>query len=89
MTDTHGGGCACRTVRYRVHGQPVLGSVCHCRFCQTRLASAFAVMASFKEEAVTLLHGDLSTSVEAALGRDSRRRGQLRTGLCRRAAMSA
>ena len=40
---------------------PVVGTVCHCRFCQTRLAGAFAVMASFKEEAVEALQGQLST----------------------------
>ena len=47
MSEAHLGGCACGAVRYRVHGQPVLGTVCHCRFCQRRLASAFAVMATF------------------------------------------
>lgn len=61
MTDTHEGGCVCGAVRYRVQGPPVLGTVCHCRFCQTRLASAFAVMASFKEDAVEVLQGELST----------------------------
>lgn len=61
MTDTHEGGCVCGAVRYRVQGPPVLGTVCHCRFCQTRLASAFAVMASFKEDAVEALQGQLST----------------------------
>jgi hypothetical protein len=61
MTDTHEGGCFCRAVRYRVQGPPVVGTVCHCRFCQTRLASAFAVMTSFKEDAVEVLQGELST----------------------------
>ena len=61
MTDTHEGGCVCGAVRYRAQGPPVVGTVCHCRFCQTRLASAFAVMASFKEEAVEVLQGELST----------------------------
>ena len=41
MIDTHLGGCVCGAVRYRVHGDPVVGTVCHCRFCQKRLASAF------------------------------------------------
>lgn len=60
MTDTHLGGCACGAVRYRVQGKPVLGTVCHCRFCQKRLASAFAVMASFKEDAIDILQGEQS-----------------------------
>lgn len=60
MTDTHLGGCACGAVRYRVQGNPVVGTVCHCRFCQKRLASAFAVLASFKQEAIELLGGEVS-----------------------------
>ena len=59
MSDTHEGGCACGAVRYRVQGSPAVGTVCHCRFCQKRLASAFAVLASFKEEAVEILQGEL------------------------------
>ena len=60
QTDFHFGGCACGAVRYRVHGSPVVGTVCHCRFCQKRLASAFAMLATFKDEAVEILQGDLS-----------------------------
>ena len=63
MTDTHLGGCACGAVRYRVQGNPVLGTVCHCRFCQRRLSSAFAVLASFNEDAVENLQGE-QTEVE-------------------------
>ncbi len=59
--DTHHGGCACGAVRYAVHTKPVLGTVCHCRFCQRRLASAFAVMASFPEDSVEILQGQLLT----------------------------
>ena len=60
MSQTHFGGCACGAVRYRVEGAPVLGTVCHCRFCQRRLASAFAVLATFDEDQVTLLQGELA-----------------------------
>lgn len=60
MTDIHSGGCACGAIRYRVQGNPVVGTVCHCRFCQKRLASAFAVLASFKEDSVEMLQGELS-----------------------------
>lgn len=61
MPEIHEGGCVCGAVRYRVHGQPLFGTVCHCNFCQRRLASAFALMASFNEDAVEILHGQLST----------------------------
>jgi len=60
MIETHFGGCACRAVRYRVRGKPVLGTVCHCRFCQKRLASAFAMLASFKEDTVDILQSGQS-----------------------------
>jgi hypothetical protein len=61
MSLTHTGGCACGAVRFQVRGQPLFGTVCHCKFCQRRLASAFAVMASFPEDAVEILQGELTT----------------------------
>jgi len=59
MPEMHLGGCVCGSVRYQVTGSPMVGTVCHCRFCQKRLASAFAVLASFKEEAVEFLQGEV------------------------------
>jgi hypothetical protein len=59
MTETNTGGCACGAVRYRVHGKPTFGVVCHCKFCQRRLASAFAVIASFEEKSVEITQGEL------------------------------
>ena len=56
----HAGGCQCGAVRYRVDGAALFGTVCHCRFCQRRLASAFAVLATFDEDQVTLLQGELA-----------------------------
>ncbi|MEQ1880339.1 MAG: GFA family protein [Burkholderiales bacterium] len=60
MSEVHSGGCACGAVRYRVHGKPVLVTVCHCKFCQRRLASAFAVLATFEEKSVEVLQGKIS-----------------------------
>jgi hypothetical protein len=37
MNTPHEGGCLCGTVRYRITGHPVAGTLCHCRSC--RLAS--------------------------------------------------
>jgi hypothetical protein len=54
----HTGGCACGALRYRATGQPLLGTVCHCRFCQRRLASAFAVLVSFSEAQVAFTQGE-------------------------------
>ncbi|MBT9500549.1 MAG: GFA family protein [Burkholderiaceae bacterium] len=57
MTEVHTGGCVCGAVRYRVSGRPTAGGVCHCTFCQRRLASAFAIFATFPEAAVELTQG--------------------------------
>jgi hypothetical protein len=59
MDETHFGGCACGAVRYRVRGKPAFGVVCHCKFCQRRLASAFAIIASFEEKNVEITQGEL------------------------------
>ena len=58
IDDYRHGGCVCGAVRYRVQGKPVLGTVCHCKFCQRRLASAFAVLATFEEKHVEMLQGE-------------------------------
>jgi hypothetical protein len=63
MSEFHLGGCACGAVRYRVHGPAVLGTVCHCRFCQRRLASAFAV--TFDEDKIELLQGEVTVAPPA------------------------
>jgi hypothetical protein len=60
MSDIHAGGCACGAVRYHVHGEPLFATVCHCTSCQRRLASAFAVLVTFPEEAVEISQGSLA-----------------------------
>lgn len=60
MSNVHEGGCACGAVRYRVRGQPEVGMVCHCRFCQRRVGSAFAVIAYFNEQEVEITQGQLA-----------------------------
>lgn len=52
--EIHEGGCLCGAVRYKVKAAPVIGTVCHCRFCQRRTGSAFAAMGYFREEDVEL-----------------------------------
>ena len=57
-TAQHTGGCVCGALRYRTIGQPVVATICHCRFCQKRLASAFAVLATFPHESVEFTQGE-------------------------------
>jgi hypothetical protein len=59
MSVVHEGGCACGAVRYRVEGEPEICQICHCRFCQRRLGSAFAAIAYFDERNVAILQGEL------------------------------
>jgi hypothetical protein len=60
MNDVHQGRCISGAVRYRTTGKPFFGTVCHCTFCQRRLAGAFAVLVSFHETAVEVTQGRLS-----------------------------
>jgi hypothetical protein len=58
--EIHTGGCVCGAVRYRTRGKPLTATVCHCTFCQKRLASAFALIASFEESQVEITQGRLT-----------------------------
>jgi hypothetical protein len=61
MAEIHEGGCLCGDLRYRVTGQPVRSSVCHCLYCQRRTGSAFAILPFFEAEQVQLLQGRPAT----------------------------
>jgi hypothetical protein len=53
MEAVHEGGCLCGAVRYRVTGEPVRASACHCTNCQRRTGSAFGIGTYFKEAQVS------------------------------------
>ena len=42
MTQTISGGCACGSIRYVCHGEPVAMLNCHCRDCQVSSGAPFA-----------------------------------------------
>ena len=56
----HEGGCLCGSVRYRTIGLSDLTGVCHCRYCQLRTGSAFAVLIYFAQDNFELLAGNLN-----------------------------
>jgi hypothetical protein len=37
------GGCACRTIRYKLTADPLIVHACHCRDCQRITGSAFVI----------------------------------------------
>ena len=60
MEEAREGGCLCGEARYLVSGYPEPRGVCHCRYCQLRTGSAFAVLAYFKPENFSLKFGQLT-----------------------------
>ena len=65
MTDTDAiaakGGCACRSVRFRLTAKPMIVHCCHCRWCQRETGTAFALNAMVERERVELLAGEPET----------------------------
>ena len=63
MKAIHEGGCVCGSVRYRIEGDPVAATVCHCRFCQRRTGSAFSQPVFFKPDQVGFSGGPMKMYV--------------------------
>jgi hypothetical protein len=54
---TREGGCLCRAVRYRVHGEPEASGICHCETCR-RIASAPSLpFVVFRSEQFAIIRG--------------------------------
>ncbi len=54
------GGCQCGRVRYRLVGEPLFLSVCHCKECQRQSGSAFG-MSMLVPEANLTVEGTLKS----------------------------
>ncbi len=59
MDFTMEGGCQCGRVRYRLEGEPLELTVCHCTGCQRQSGSAFGMSLAVPREAFRLLSGEL------------------------------
>ena len=55
------GGCTCGAVRYEVNGETEILHNCHCTFCQRTSGSAFNTCCYFREEAIRILSGEMTT----------------------------
>ena len=61
MSEVHEGGCLCRTIRYRITGEPLRVSACYCTFCQRRTGGALSIHAFFDEQNIESTGGGLTT----------------------------
>jgi len=58
MSAPREGGCACRTVRYRLASEPIFTHCCHCLNCQRQTGSAFVINLLIEADRVELLAGE-------------------------------
>ena len=68
---TFDGGCTCRAVRYRMHGEPLIVHCCHCRWCQRETGASFALNALIEADRVVLSSGEpeiVDTPSESGVG---------------------
>lgn len=54
------GGCACRAIRYRYDGEPIMAVNCHCRECQRATGSGYAPVLLLWESNFRLESGEPS-----------------------------
>jgi hypothetical protein len=53
------GGCTCGAVRYRLSGEPVFLTICHCSECQRQSGSAFGMSMRMRRSDVAVIQGEL------------------------------
>jgi hypothetical protein len=56
-----GGGCLCGAVRYRVSGEPVAATLCHCGSCRRASGGTNVAWAVFENNAFEWLSGEPTT----------------------------
>ena len=54
----HEGGCLCGGVRYRVSGEPLAATLCHCRSCRRASGGVTVAWAVFEKHAFEWLQGE-------------------------------
>jgi hypothetical protein len=59
-TDVRPGGCACGSLRYEAHGEPIFVNNCHCRLCQRQTGGTSVVNAFYESDRVTVAEGELT-----------------------------
>ena len=54
----HEGGCLCSAVRFRISGEPMFSSVCHCATCRRASAAPTVAWLTFDRGQVEILTGE-------------------------------
>jgi hypothetical protein len=52
------GGCQCGEIRYRLTGEPVWLTICHCNECKRQSGAAFGMSLRMREADVQLVRGE-------------------------------
>jgi hypothetical protein len=53
------GGCACRSLRYRLASPPMFVQCCHCRDCQRQTGGAFVINGQIETDRIEIVSGEL------------------------------
>jgi hypothetical protein len=59
MAESREGGCLCGAVRYRVTGDPLARTLCHCRSCRRATGGASVAWAVFPAGDVEIVRGEV------------------------------
>jgi hypothetical protein len=57
----HEGGCLCSAIRFRISGEPVFSSICHCATCRRASAAPLVAWLTFDRGQVEFLSGSPRT----------------------------
>jgi hypothetical protein len=57
----HEGGCLCSAIRFRISGEPVFSSICHCATCRRASAAPMVAWLTFDRGQVEFLSGSPRT----------------------------
>ena len=57
MSTRYEGGCLCGAIRYRVHGEALATTSCHCRSCRLAAGAPSLAWAIFRNEQVEFMRG--------------------------------
>ena len=58
MNEVAEGGCLCGAIRYRVSGDPLAATLCHCRSCRQASGGVTVAWAVFDQSALEWLKGE-------------------------------